>query len=145
YPVLAPGIGLLVFLLFQLPNIVTPGTAALVPTLGHLLQLGLYENPVFVGYRLLTMLVLVVVFLGLAGMLASGARWADVLRWRVGLLTLLALVLVILPLANPPRTVLAETTPDRACQRVRTVRVCLHQGHRDQLDTVVSVVDSLVA
>src|SRR5699024_3843265 len=97
YPVLAPGIGLLVFLLFQLPNMVTPGTAALVPTLGHPLQLGLYENPIFVGYRLLTMLVLVVVFLGLAGMLARRARWADFRRWRVGLLTLLAFVLVILP------------------------------------------------
>ncbi|GAA1227294.1 hypothetical protein GCM10009676_06810 [Prauserella halophila] len=144
YPVLAPAAAVLVFLLFQLPNVAEPAAAAFVPTLGSPVRLGVVENPVLVAYRLVTMLVLTAFTLGLAGMLARRVRPNELVSWRVGGALGAVVLLVSVPFASPPRIVLADDTSPQACRSVKGVDVCLHQGHRRMLDTAVPVVRALV-
>lgn len=143
-PVLAPGVGVLVFLLFQLPNITLPAAAAFVPTLGSPVTVGVFENPAFVVYRLVTMGVLAALVLGAAAMVARGARGRELVTLRSGIAALAATVLVAMPLVNPPNAVRADEAPPRVCEQVGTVDVCLHQGHRELLGQAVPVVRALV-
>lgn len=145
YPVLAPAAAVLVFLLFQLPNVAFPAAAAFVPTLGHNpMMLGVAENPVLVAYRLVAMLVLTAFAVGLGGLLARRARSNELVSWRTGGALCAVVLLVAVPLINPPRVVVADENPPEVCRSVEGVQVCLHQGHQRMLDTVVPVVRDLV-
>ncbi|PRX50382.1 hypothetical protein B0I33_102503 [Prauserella shujinwangii] len=144
-PVLAPAAAVLVFLLFQLPNVAEPAAAAFVPTLGHSpVTLGEAENPLFVAYRLVAMLVLTASALGVAGLVARRVPPREFVSWRTAGALSAVVVLLAVPLTNPPRAVIAEDAPPRACRSVEGVEVCLHEGHRGMLDTAVPVVRALV-
>ncbi|WP_199430871.1 hypothetical protein [Qaidamihabitans albus] len=144
YPVLAPAAAVLVFLLFQLPNVADPAAAAFVPTLGHPMALGHTENPVLVAYRLVAMLVLTAFALGLAGLVARRTQPSEFVSWRTAGALCAVVLLLAVPLANPPRAVLAEDAPPKACRSVEGVEVCLHQGHQQMLETAVPIVRTLV-
>src|SRR5699024_11149604 len=94
-PVAAPAAAVLVFLLFQLPNLGLPEVAGFVPTLGQrTVTYGLVEYPVFVAYRLVSMFVLSALLLGAAGLVARRARPAEWIGWRSGAALCVGILLV---------------------------------------------------
>lgn len=139
---IAPLMLVLGFVTIQL-NAGTDLFLATVPVTHDIATLGEAPNTPVLTYR-----IAFVVLLASITMIMAARALRRVRRWKIpSVLSLgmvgLVVVMTVLPMGRTPTLYADAADPPRQCRTVNRVQYCVHQGHSEQLDAIISAASPL--
>ncbi|MBW4717117.1 hypothetical protein [Saccharothrix obliqua] len=142
-PVLTVLVAVLVFLLFQLPQVVLDAFGAVLPVQWHPLAANEHETATALLFRAFALIAIGGAMVLASRLGRSPDRPARTALPALGAVAVLAVFLVVAAV-NPATRVTAAADPPRRCQPVEGVEVCVHPAHDADLPDLTATVAALV-